>query len=97
LQVPISHGEGRYHADDKTLDQLEKSGRIAFRYCAADGAVTPDANPNGSVRNIAGIVNERGNVLGMMPHPERACEALMGGEDGFLIWKSVLEWATVRA
>jgi phosphoribosylformylglycinamidine synthase len=97
LQVPISHGEGRYHADDKTLDQLEKSGRIAFRYCDEDGAVTPEANPNGSVRNIAGIVNERGNVLGMMPHPERACEALMGGEDGLLIWKSVLEWATVRA
>jgi phosphoribosylformylglycinamidine synthase len=97
LRVPISHGEGRYHADEKTLDGLENSGRVAFRYCTADGEVTPEANPNGSVRNIAGIVNERGNVLGLMPHPERACEALMGGEDGLLIWKSVLEWAKVRA
>jgi phosphoribosylformylglycinamidine synthase len=97
LRVPISHGEGRYHADDKTLDELEASGRVAFRYCTAEGDITPEVNPNGSVRNIAGIVNERGNVLGMMPHPERACEALMGGEDGLLIWKSVVEWAKVRA
>jgi phosphoribosylformylglycinamidine synthase len=97
LRVPVSHGEGRYHADEATLDDLESSGRVAFRYCTADGEITPEANPNGSVRNIAGIVNERGNVLGMMPHPERACEALMGGEDGLLIWKSVLEWAKVRA
>jgi phosphoribosylformylglycinamidine synthase len=97
LRVPISHGEGRYYADDKTLDELEASGRVAFRYCTAKGEITPEANPNGSVRNIAGILNERGNVLGMMPHPERACEALMGGEDGLLIWKSVREWAKVRA
>jgi phosphoribosylformylglycinamidine synthase len=97
LRVPISHGEGRYHADEKTLDELEASGRVAFRYCGTDGEVTPEANPNGSARNIAGIVNERGNVLGMMPHPERACEALMGGEDGLLIWKSVLEWARTPA
>jgi phosphoribosylformylglycinamidine synthase len=97
LRVPISHGEGRYHAEDKTLDELEASDRVAFRYCTADGDVTPDANPNGSARSIAGIVNERGNVLGMMPHPERACEALTGGEDGLLIWKSVLDWAKVRA
>ena len=97
LRVPVSHGEGRYHADEATLDELESSGRVAFRYCTAEGDIAPDANPNGSVRNIAGIVNERGNVLGMMPHPERACEALMGGEDGLLIWKSVVEWAKVRA
>jgi phosphoribosylformylglycinamidine synthase len=97
LRVPVSHGEGRYHADEATLDDLESSGRVAFRYCTAGGEITPEANPNGSVRNIAGIVNERGNVLGMMPHPERACEALMGGEDGLLIWKSVLEGAKVRA
>jgi phosphoribosylformylglycinamidine synthase len=97
IRVPVSHGEGRYFADDKTLDALEKSGRVAFRYCEADGALTPDSNPNGSARNIAGIVNERGNVLGMMPHPERACEALMGGEDGLLVWKSVLDWAAARA
>ncbi len=97
LRIPISHGDGRYFADDATLDELERSGRVAFRYCTAEGKVTPEANPNGSVRNIAGIVNERGNVLGMMPHPERAVEALMGGEDGLPIWRSVLEWAKVRA
>jgi len=97
LRIPISHCEGRYFADDATLDELERTGRVAFRYCTADGEVTADANPNGSERNIAGIVNERGNVLGMMPHPERAVEALMGGEDGLMIWRSVLEWAAVRA
>ncbi len=97
LRVPISHGDGRYFADDATLNELEASGRVAFRYCDESGAVTPAANPNGSERNIAGIVNERGNVLGMMPHPERACEGLTGGEDGLLIWKSVVEWAKVRA
>ena len=97
LRIPISHGEGRYFADGDTLAQLESGGRIVFRYCEPNGEVTPDANPNGSVANIAGIVNERRNVLGMMPHPERACEPLMGGEDGLLLWKSVLEWAVVRA
>ncbi len=97
LHIPISHGEGRYFADEETLGELEATGRIAFRYCTAEGVVSAEANPNGSVRNIAGIVNEHGNVLGMMPHPERACEALMGGEDGLFIWRSVLEWAKVRA
>ncbi|HET8944818.1 MAG TPA: phosphoribosylformylglycinamidine synthase subunit PurQ [Dehalococcoidia bacterium] len=97
LRIPVSHGEGRYFADDATLDELERSGRVAFRYCTAEGEMAPEANPNGSIRNIAGIVNERGNVLGMMPHPERAVEALMGGEDGLPIWRSVLEWAAVRA
>ncbi len=96
IRVPISHGEGRYAADAATLDELEARGRVAFRYCTEDGEVTDAANPNGSERNIAGIVNERGNVLGMMPHPERACEALLGGEDGLLIWQSVAEWAQVR-
>jgi phosphoribosylformylglycinamidine synthase len=91
LRLTISHGEGRYFAEDATLDDLEASGRVAFRYCAPDGAITPDANPNGSLRNIAGIVNERGNVLGMMPHPERAGEALMGGSDGLLLFRSVIE------
>jgi phosphoribosylformylglycinamidine synthase I len=91
LRVPISHGEGRYHADEATLDALEASGRVAFRYCTPDGDVTPEANPNGSLRNIAGIVNERGNVLGMMPHPERAGEALMGGTDGLVLFRSVIE------
>jgi len=93
LHIPISHGEGRYFADNDTLDELESSRRVVFRYSTAAGDVTPDANPNGSERNIAGIVNERGNVLGMMPHPERACEPLMGGEDGRLLWQSVVDWA----
>ncbi len=91
LRVPISHGEGRYYADEATLDELESSGRVAFRYCTPDGAITPEANPNGSLRNIAGIVNQRGNVLGMMPHPERASEGLMGGTDGLVVWRSVIE------
>jgi phosphoribosylformylglycinamidine synthase len=91
LRVPISHGEGRYYADEATLDELEAAGRVAFRYCTAEGGVTPEANPNGSLRNIAGIVNERGNVLGMMPHPERASEPLMGGSDGLILWRSVIE------
>ena len=91
LRIPISHGEGRYFADDATLDELEASGRVVFRYCELGGDVTPEGNPNGSERNIAGIVNERGNVVGMMPHPERACEALMGGEDGLALWRSIIE------
>jgi phosphoribosylformylglycinamidine synthase len=97
LRMPISHGEGRYVADEETLAGLESSGRVAFRYSTADGEVTAEANPNGSVNGIAGIINERGNVLGMMPHPERACEPLMGGEDGLALWLSLLEWAKVRA
>ncbi len=91
ITIPISHGEGSYYADDDTLDELESNGRVAFRYCAADGQPTPESNPNGSMRNIAGIVNESGNVLGMMPHPERAGEELMGGSDGLLLWRSVIE------
>lgn len=91
LTIPISHGEGSYYADAETLAMLEESGRVVFRYTTAAGVVTPEANPNGSLNNIAGIVNERGNVLGMMPHPERASERLMGGEDGMFIWRSILE------
>ena len=91
LRVPIAHGEGRYYADEATLDELEANGRVAFRYCTREGEVTPEANPNGSLRNIAGIVNQQGNVLGMMPHPERASESLMGGTDGLLLWRSVIE------
>ena len=97
LRMPISHGEGNYYADEATLDTLEDAGRVAFRYCDAEGDATPDANPNGSLRNIAGILNERGNVLGMMPHPERACDPLLGGTDGNAIWESVLAAVAVRA
>ena len=91
ITVPISHGEGSYYADEATVNELEESGRVAFRYCDADGVLTPESNPNGSVRNIAGIVNQGGNVLGMMPHPERAGEPLLGGADGLYLWRSVIE------
>jgi phosphoribosylformylglycinamidine synthase subunit PurQ / glutaminase len=90
LCVPISHGEGRYYADAETLDRLNDERRVAFRYCDAAGGVTAEANPNGALANIAGVLNEGRNVLGMMPHPERASEALMGGEDGLLIWRSMV-------
>jgi phosphoribosylformylglycinamidine synthase len=97
IRVPVSHGEGRYTAGKEVLDRLEAEGRVAFRYCDEAGNVTEAANPNGSDRGIAGIVNDRGNVLGLMPHPERACEPLLGGEDGLLFWRSVAAWAAVRA
>ncbi|TMD04650.1 MAG: phosphoribosylformylglycinamidine synthase subunit PurQ [Chloroflexi bacterium] len=90
LRIPISHGEGNFYADPDTLQSLEQGGQVAFRYSTPDGRVTGDANPNGSLRNIAGIVNARGNVLGMMPHPERACEPLLGGADGLWILRSAL-------
>ena len=91
LRIPVSHGEGNYYADAETLHRLETNGQVLFRYCAADGAVTAAANPNGSACNIAGIVNARGNVLGMMPHPERSCEELLGSADGNLILGSVAD------
>lgn len=90
LRIPISHGEGSYYADKDTIEELEGSGRILFRYCSDNGETTSDANPNGSIGNIAGITNKTGNVLGMMPHPERCCESLIGGEDGKLIFESML-------
>jgi len=90
LHMPISHGEGNYYADEATVSQLEAGGRVVFRYCDAAGEVTDLANPNGSVNNIAGIINARGNVLGMMPHPERAPEQLLGGDDGNRIWESII-------
>ena len=89
--MPVSHGEGNYFADDATLTQLEKEGRVLFRYCDASRQATEEANPNGSANNIAGIINEAGNVLGMMPHPERSCEAILGSTDGNLIFQSIIE------
>ncbi len=91
LRIPISHGEGSYYADDETLASLNAGGQVVFRYCTPQGETTPEANPNGSLESIAGIVNARGNVLGMMPHPERCCEAALGGEDGLLIFESMLK------
>ncbi len=89
VSMPISHGEGNYQADDETLATLEASGRIVFRYVDAENRASAEANPNGSRNNIAGITNERGNVLGMMPHPERACESLLGSSDGNPLWQSI--------
>ena len=96
IRLPISHGEGRYVADPETLDALEAGGRVVLRYADAGGRVTAAANPNGSERGIAGIVNERGNVLGLMPHPERAAEAEVGGTDGLLVFRSLERWLHER-
>ena len=97
LAVPVSHGEGNYYADADTLAQLEGEGRILFRYCAPDGRLDAAANPNGSARHIAGILNAAGNVLGMMPHPERSCEPLLGSADGNLILGSIVDAVTAGA
>ena len=90
LTMPISHGEGKYHADAATLATLRERRQIVFRYADADGSVTRAANPNGSLLNIAGIASEDGNVLGLMPHPERAAETAMGGTDGLALFQSLL-------
>ncbi|HEX9982282.1 MAG TPA: phosphoribosylformylglycinamidine synthase subunit PurQ [Thermoanaerobaculia bacterium] len=91
LRVPVAHGEGNYFADEATLDALEANGQVIFRYCDADGRVTAEANPNGSARNIAGICNRERNVLGMMPHPERCSEPILGNADGLLVFRSIAE------
>jgi phosphoribosylformylglycinamidine synthase I len=91
LQIPIAHGDGCYFADDATLDRLEKNGQVLFRYCTREGAVTPEANPNGALRNIAGICNEAGNVIGMMPHPDRSSESLLGSVDGLKLWNALAQ------
>ncbi len=90
LRMPIAHADGNYHADDETLARLEGEGRIVFRYVTREGAVVPGSNPNGSAHNIAGIVNERGNVIGMMPHPERAVEDVLGSTDGLGLFESLM-------
>jgi phosphoribosylformylglycinamidine synthase I len=89
LQIPIAHGEGNYICDDAVLSELEDQERIVFRYCNARGEITDEANPNGSRSNIAGICNAQRNVLGMMPHPERACESILGSSDGREIFRSL--------
>jgi phosphoribosylformylglycinamidine synthase subunit PurQ / glutaminase len=90
LRIPVAHGDGRFVATDDVLDRLEGEGLVIFKYADADGNISADANPNGSERNIAGIINETGNVLGMMPHPERACSLLLGSEDGVRLLESIL-------
>jgi phosphoribosylformylglycinamidine synthase len=91
LRIPINHGEGNYYAPDDVLDRLERDRRVIFRYVdAATGEPTSAANPNGAARNIAGICSERRNVVGMMPHPERACESILGSGDGLVLFESVV-------
>jgi len=90
LRVPIAHGEGNYFADDALLDDLERNRQVIFRYCDAEGRITGESNPNGSARNIAGICNATRNVLGMMPHPERCSEELLGNADGLGVFKSIV-------
>lgn len=91
LRVPVAHGEGNYVCDPETLRRLEREDRIVFRYATPAGEITPEANPNGSLANIAGILNEGRNVLGMMPHPERAAEAALGSDDGLVVLRSMAE------
>lgn len=90
-KIPIAHAEGRYFADQATLDTLMANDQVLFRYCDADGNVTADANPNGAVNNIAGICNEGRNVFGMMPHPERAAESILGNTDGYAMFASLVQ------
>jgi phosphoribosylformylglycinamidine synthase len=91
IRIPIAHADGNYFADDETLDRLEGENRIAFRYCDAGGQLSDDANPNGSQRSIAGIYNETGTVLGLMPHPERLADPALGGTDGKHMFDSLVE------
>jgi phosphoribosylformylglycinamidine synthase len=93
LRIPIAHGEGNYFAEPSVIEQLQHEDRVLLRYCTKDGTITDAANPNGSLDNIAGICNEGRNVFGLMPHPERASEILLGSEDGKLIFNSILQHA----
>lgn len=91
ITLPIAHGEGSYYADADTLKALEENGQVIFRYCNAEGELDPASNPNGSLNHIAGICNRQGNVLGMMPHPERAADSALGNTDGLPLFKGLLE------
>jgi len=97
LKIPIAHGEGNYHADPETLAALEANRQVIFRYVRPDGSRAPDANPNGSANDIAGICNAGRNVVGLMPHPERACESPLGSEDGRIVLQSVVAALTTHA
>jgi len=90
LCIPIAHNEGNYYLPPDELDKIEEERQVVFRYCDRDGMVTSEANPNGSVNNIAGIINKKGNVLGMMPHPERRCDPILGKPDGELLFRSMI-------
>ncbi len=97
LKIPIAHGDGRYYADDTTLEALKKNDQILFKYCDENGNISEEANPNGSLQNIAGICNRNRNVFGMMPHPERAAEEILGNTDGRILFESLLQTARVMA
>jgi phosphoribosylformylglycinamidine synthase len=94
LRIPIAHGEGNYYAEPAVIERLEKNRQVIFRYTTSDGTVTPEANPNGSAANIAGICNEARNVVGLMPHPERACELALGSADGYVVLESAVQAVT---
>jgi len=94
IRIPVAHHDGNYYADDDTLSAMEDRGQIAFRYCDAGGAITPEANPNGSLRNIAGVYNETKTVLGLMPHPERLADPQLGGTDGRALFDGLVEALT---
>jgi phosphoribosylformylglycinamidine synthase len=96
LRLQIAHNEGNYFADDATLDELERNDQVIFRYCDAEGRVTRESNPNGSSRGIAGVCNRERNVLGMMPHPERCSEGILGNADGLRIFESIVKAMAVR-
>jgi phosphoribosylformylglycinamidine synthase len=91
VRFPIAHNEGNYFADEETIKSLEANKQVVFRYCTEDGEVTDEINPNGAINNIAGIINEKGNVLGMMPHPERYCDPVLGCDDGLGVFESLLD------
>ncbi len=91
LKIPVAHGEGNYFADEQTLDEIEKNGQVLFRYVSNKGKIGSEFNPNGSLNNIAGIINKKKNVMGLMPHPERCCDPVLGNTDGSLLFKSVAE------
>ncbi|HFA50987.1 MAG TPA: phosphoribosylformylglycinamidine synthase subunit PurQ [Bacteroidetes bacterium] len=95
LEIPIAHADGRYYADEKTLDALEANQQVLFKYCSESGNISAEANPNGSMRNIAGICNTERNVFGMMPHPERAAEEALGNTDGRVLFESLIETASM--
>lgn len=96
LRIPIAHGDGNYFADAETIRRLEENGQIVFRYCSPKGETGQEANPNGSLENIAGIINESGNVLGMMPHPERASDPILGNTDGQYLFQSLVANVAVQ-
>lgn len=96
LKIPIAHGDGNYFAEEETVKRLEGEGRVVFRYCEQNGSVTENANPNGSINNIAGIINEAGNVLGMMPHPERYADSALGCNDGIAVFTSIAETLAMK-